>query len=223
METLYQIASTFNFLVIVIILLFVFLGEPIVYALQFFFWLVREDSPRAKPALNHTRVWITAAVAISVSLAAFTIYGLASNFKQQQIEQTEAVANAVADRYFAQLQSDPNVDLQPGTLEETDVWDQSLRLTVQRSVFGHGVEVYSDGPDGKQDTHDDIFVSRFHPADSEEFGGNMVLSGKTAIQDWIVGKKDLLVPTKEGDEVKIEQEFKGTTFSIKFGSGKKDE
>lgn len=212
-----------SFLAFVIVLLFVLLVEPIVYTLQFYFWLVKKDSPRSKPTPRLSRAWIIAAIIISLPFAVLSFSGLASQYEQQRIEQTEKTASELADRFFAQLEADPNAALKPGPLEQTDAWDQKLRLTVQRSVFGHGVEIHSNGADRKPGTHDDLMVSRFHPADPEEFGGNLALKGKVAIEDWIAGKKDVLVPKKEGDEVKLEQEFKGAKISIKFGSGKKKE
>lgn len=223
METLYQIGNTISFLAFVIAILFVFLVEPIVYTLQFYFWLVKKNSPRSKPTLRLSRAWITAAIIISLPFAVLSFSGLVSKYKQQRIEQTEKTASELADRFFAQLEADPDAALKPGPLEQTDAWDQKLRLTVQRSVFGHGVEIYSNGPDGEPGTRDDLMVSRFHPAAPEEFGGSLALKGKVAIENWIAGKKDLLVPDKDGDEVKIEQEFNGAKISIKFGSGNQKE
>ena len=222
METLSEISSTLSLISLVVIFLGIYLAEPIIHLLLFLFRRQDSNSQTAERSFRLSKGWLIAAVVISLPFAALSFSSLVANHKQQKIDQSEAIADEVADRYFEKLQINQNADVKSGTLEESDAWDHPLRLAVQRSVFGYGVEVYSDGPDGQSDTSDDIMVSRFHAADGKEFGGNLVQSGKITMEEWIKPKSGMLVPENEGDEVKIEQEIGGAKFSIKFGSDKNE-
>ncbi len=218
MDTLSDISSTLALISLVAILLGIYLIEPIVYLLAILFRLEKSDSQTDDGPSRLSKGLLVAAIVISLPVAALSFSSLIAKYNQQRIDQSEAVASEVADQYFAKLQKDRNAEVKGGTLEENDAWDHRLRLTVQRSVFGYGVEVSSAGPDGKSNTSDDITVSRFHAADGQEFGWNLVQSGKITMEDWIKQKSGMLARANEEGEVKIEQEINGAKFSIKFSS-----
>ncbi len=165
-----------------------------------------------------TAHWIVLAIIVATPVAIFSVLGLISRYHESQITQTTAVASKTADKYFAQLKANPDATLPVGPLEEVDIWNRPLKLSVQRSMFGYGVEVASDGPDQNPGGHDDIVVSRFQKTEWKEAGANMAERGKNAIQDWWQGKPE--EDSAPSDEVKIEEEFENGKFSIKFGTKK---
>jgi len=135
---------------------------------------------------------------IAIFAGCFLLWRIRDNNRQQQITQTRTQVARLAEKFVGQVKhEDPAQHPQSGLLEDRDVWDQPLELSVEESLLGTTLLVRSSGPDQQPGTIDDIHSHRSIGATATEVGGELANRGFQAAREKI---KDLLPEKQDGEQ-----------------------
>lgn len=105
--------------------------------------------------------------------------------RKSQIPRTNSQIESLADDFASRVRSGDGDHLKSTVLNETDVWETPLTLSVDRLLTGTLIIVRSCGPDAKSGTQDDQVATRLTAVPAGKFAAKKIDQGIDAVKNRI--------------------------------------